>query len=67
MSGACVGMPGGGSVGWPGFDGSGVGGAGVVGGSWGSGCCMKGSPSFRTPLRTVSCRWFALPNGLRLL
>jgi hypothetical protein len=42
MSGECVGMPGGGSVGWPGFDGSGVAGAGVVGGSWGSGCCMRG-------------------------
>jgi len=37
MSGECVGVSGGGSVGWPGCDGSGVAGAGVVGGS--SGCC----------------------------
>jgi hypothetical protein len=43
MSGVCVGMPGGGSVGWPGFDGSGMGGDGFVGGSLGSGCCIKGS------------------------
>jgi len=42
MSGVCVGMPGGGSVGWPGCEGSGVAGAGRVGGSWGSGCCING-------------------------
>lgn len=42
MSGECVGIPGGGSVGWPGCDGSGVCGAGVVGGSLGSGCCCMG-------------------------
>jgi hypothetical protein len=46
MSGAWVGTPGGGSVGWPGCGGSGVGGDGVVGGSLGSGCCcMKISPA----------------------
>ena len=45
ISGACVGIPGGGSVGWPGVGGSGVGGDGLVGGSLGSGCCcMKLSP-----------------------
>ena len=45
ISGAWVGIPGGGSVGWPGVGGSGVGGDGLVGGSLGSGCCcMKISP-----------------------
>ena len=41
MSGAWVGVSGGGSVGWPGREGSGIGGAGVVGGSSGS-CCIEG-------------------------
>ena len=41
MSGECVGIPGGGSVGCPGCEGGGVGGDGCVGGSLGSGCCMK--------------------------
>ena len=67
MSGECVGMPGGGSVGWPGLDGSGGGSAGLVGGSWGSGCCMMALQCFRTPLRTVGCPCFALPKPPRLL
>src|SRR4029078_6914044 len=54
MSGECVGVSGGVSVGWPGCDGSGVAGAGVVGGSSGC-CCMNGSPRSGTRLRTVSC------------
>lgn len=41
MSGAWTGVSGGGWVGWPGCEGSGIGGAGVVGGSSGS-CCIKG-------------------------
>ncbi len=48
MSGAWVGVSGGGFVGCPGFEGSGVDGIGVVGGSSGS-CCIN---SFsRTPER----------------
>ena len=47
-------------------EGSGVAGAGVVGGSSGS-CCMNGSPGVGTRFITVSCGAIGLPNRPRLL
>lgn len=63
MSGEWVGMPGGGSLGRPGCDGSGVGGEGLVGGSLGSGCCIWG----RTRFGTGGCHRIGLPNRPGLL